>query len=265
MASFGGGGGGGGGQFTVFLGNLPFDCTQGDVDALFQGLNVDQVRLIHDREEGTFKGFGYVEFGDEASLQTALGYNNVEWMGRRLRIDVAQPKGQGRGGGGGGRGGFGGDRAGGGGYGGSSRGGSRGVGFGGNDGFGAPAGSGGYGEDRAGSDAFGSSRSRADRGDFQDNSAFGVQRRGGADMDPYGGAGGRADDLPPEPTAQDEAERPRLKLASRTKKDPPAASAQASRSSAIFGAAKPVNVKEPKKASEEASGSKDDKAEAPSK
>lgn len=389
MSAFAGGGSSQQGQLTVFIGNLPFECTQGDIDALFQGLNVEQVRLIHDREEGTFKGFGYVEFSDEESLNTALGYNNSEWMGRRLRIDLAQPKGQGggrggdrgdrggRGGGFGGRNGGdrnggdrnGGDRGGGafssygGGAGGSgghgqravpdeppftafvgnipyetvqgdlealfdglsikdvriaydretgesrgmgyvefndkqslvhalqyngqpwgnrelrinvadqkggnrrggpggnggngghggSRGNSRGVGFGGNDGFGA--GAGGYNEDRAGSDAFGSSRSRNDRGgDFgHDNSAFGVARRGAgnaaAGAPAEGGFGGaRNDELPPEPTAQDEAERPRLKLASRTKKDPPAASASQARSSSIFGAAKPVDVKVPEKA-----------------
>jgi len=254
FASYGAGGGGGdsggmpdGPPFTAFVGNIPFEATQGDLEQLFEGLDVSEVRVMFDRETGQPKGFGYVEFNSKQGLMQALSFNGDPWHGRDLRVDVAESK---RGGSGGvGRPGGGGPAAGG-------PGGGFGGGGGGNRGPSRPGeGAFGVGNRRGGGGAGSGFGGGFDDGyQQQEHSAFSVRRRGGGGGGPpagdhgsgaggYGGGGGHPADMPPEPTEQDEAERPRLKLQSRTKKAPPAAPVEGSLNKSIFGAAKPVDTK----------------------
>jgi translation initiation factor 4B len=53
---------------TAFVGNLTRETVQGDLDELFKGLQLEQVRIIHDKETGESKGYGYVTFRDQESL-----------------------------------------------------------------------------------------------------------------------------------------------------------------------------------------------------
>jgi RNA recognition motif-containing protein len=126
---------------TIYIGNLSFQAEQEDLLDLFsQYGEVAKCSLPLDRETGRKRGFAFVEMANEADEQKAVDdLQNVEWMGRMIRVNKATPR-QGGGGGGGGRGGYGGGGGGRGGYGG----GGGGYGGGGGDRGGYGGGGGGY-------------------------------------------------------------------------------------------------------------------------
>ena len=137
---------------TIYVGNLSFQAEREDLLDLFgQYGEVRQCSLPLDRETGRKRGFAFVELADDAAEQKAIDdLQDVEWMGRMIRVNKATPReGGGGGGGGGGRGGYGGGgggrSGGGGGYGGGGGGGGRSGGGGGYGGGGASGGGGGYG------------------------------------------------------------------------------------------------------------------------
>ena len=136
---------------TIYIGNLSFQAEQEDLLDLFgQYGEVAKCSLPLDRETNRKRGFAFVEMANEADEQKAVDdLQNVEWMGRMIRVNKATPRQCGGGGGGGGyggggRGGYGGgggNRGGGGGYGGGGGGGDRG-GYGGGGGGGYDGGGG---------------------------------------------------------------------------------------------------------------------------
>ena len=118
----------------IYVGNLPFSATEGEVAELFgQYGEIVSCSLPKDRETGRPRGFGFVEMEDEDAKKAISALDGKDMGGRALRVNEAQPREQrsfGGGGGGGGYGGGGGDRGGyggggGGGYGGGGGGGRR--------------------------------------------------------------------------------------------------------------------------------------------
>jgi RNA recognition motif-containing protein len=100
----------------LYVGNLSFNTTEGDLERLFEPFGVTSVSIITD-QDGRAKGFGFVDVPDE-QLQAAISATNgKEVGGRTLNVNEARPR-EDRGGGGGGRGGGGGGRSGSGGGGG---------------------------------------------------------------------------------------------------------------------------------------------------
>ena len=128
---------------TIYVGNLSFQAEQEDLLDLFsQYGEVSKCSLPLDRETGRKRGFAFVEMANDADEQKAIDdLQNVEWMGRMIRVNKATPR---EGGGGGGRGGYGG---------GGNRGGGYGGGGGGRGGYGG--GGGGYGGGGGGYDGGG--------------------------------------------------------------------------------------------------------------
>ena len=131
---------------TIYVGNLSFQAEQEDLLDLFgQYGEVKQCSLPLDRETGRKRGFAFVEMSNDADEQKAIDdLQDVEWMGRMIRVNKATPR-EGGGGGGGGRGGYGGGGGGGGrGYGGGGAGAGQG-GYGAGGGRSDDGGGGGYG------------------------------------------------------------------------------------------------------------------------
>jgi len=77
---------------NIFVGNLPFSATEGEIHNLFSAYGVvERVNLITDRETGRLRGFGFVEMssgGNEAI--TAL--DQRELNGRALSVNLARPR-----------------------------------------------------------------------------------------------------------------------------------------------------------------------------
>ena len=98
---------------TIYVGNLSFQAEREDLVDLFgQYGEVRQCSLPLDRETGRKRGFAFIELADDAAEQKAIDdLQDVEWMGRMIRVNKATPR-EGGGSGGGGR-------SGGGGYGGA--------------------------------------------------------------------------------------------------------------------------------------------------
>jgi RNA recognition motif-containing protein len=98
----------------LYVGNLSYNSGENDLRDLFSAYGtVESVAVITDRDTGRSKGFGFVEFANDAEAQAAIaGLNGKEVSGRALTVSPARPKSEG-GGGGGGRGGYGGGGGGG--------------------------------------------------------------------------------------------------------------------------------------------------------
>eukprot|EP00954_Amorphochlora_amoebiformis_P013342 1046876-Amorphochlora_amoeboformis.AAC.2 len=82
--------------FKAFVGRLPYQTEEVDIADIFQDCQIHAVRLVRDKSTAQFKGFGYVEFSSLEDLKHALELNDTEYRGRRIRVDVAQERNEGR-------------------------------------------------------------------------------------------------------------------------------------------------------------------------
>jgi RNA recognition motif-containing protein len=95
----------------LFVGNLPFDTTSAELEALFSEVGTcESASVITDRATGRSRGFAFVEMASAGEAQQAIAaLNGRELNGRQLNVSEAHERGGGGGGGGGGdrgRGGF---------------------------------------------------------------------------------------------------------------------------------------------------------------
>ncbi len=94
----------------IFVGNLSYQTTEGDLTDLFeQAGEVESATIITDRDTGRSKGFAFVEMGSEGADKAIAQFNGAELKGRSLTVNEARPREERSGGGrsgGGGRGGY---------------------------------------------------------------------------------------------------------------------------------------------------------------
>jgi RNA recognition motif-containing protein len=92
----------------LFVGNLSFDVTNSDLEALFaESGGCESVAVITDRFSGQSRGFGFVEMASSSDAQRAIQQlDGKELKGRQIKVNEAREReDRGGGGGGGGRGG----------------------------------------------------------------------------------------------------------------------------------------------------------------
>lgn len=79
---------------SIYVGNLSYDVTQEDLNAVFAEYgSVKRVQLPTDRETGRMRGFGFVEMGSDAEEAAAIeALDGAEWMGRDLKVNKAKPR-----------------------------------------------------------------------------------------------------------------------------------------------------------------------------
>ena len=78
----------------LYVGNLSFDTTDQELEQSFSehGEVVSAV-VVKDRDTDRSRGFGFVEFAQQADAQTAKGaMNGKELSGRALKVDEAKPQ-----------------------------------------------------------------------------------------------------------------------------------------------------------------------------
>jgi RNA recognition motif-containing protein len=89
----------------LYVGNLPFQTTEADLQALFEASGtVSTINIVRDRATGQARGFAFVEMSDAEGANRAISeLDKVEYGGRNLTVNEAKPMAPRGNGGGGGR------------------------------------------------------------------------------------------------------------------------------------------------------------------
>jgi RNA recognition motif-containing protein len=78
---------------SIYVGNLPFTATEEEVRDLFAAHGqVDEVRLMTDRETGRARGFGFVKMASDTAQAAIRGLNGKSLGGRDLRVNEAEER-----------------------------------------------------------------------------------------------------------------------------------------------------------------------------
>uniref|UniRef100_A0A8R1HY05 RRM domain-containing protein n=1 Tax=Caenorhabditis japonica TaxID=281687 RepID=A0A8R1HY05_CAEJA len=78
-------------QRSVFVGNISYDVSEDTIRSIFSKAgNVLSIKMVHDRETGKPKGYGFIEFQDVGTAEMAIrNLNGYDLAGRVLRVDSA--------------------------------------------------------------------------------------------------------------------------------------------------------------------------------
>jgi nucleolin len=90
------GGGPGAPDRTLYVGNLPYDCTQQEVEVLINGVAEGQVVRVHlpTDPDGRKRGFGFVTMASAETAKSASeALRSADIRGRKLVVNLAHPKG----------------------------------------------------------------------------------------------------------------------------------------------------------------------------
>jgi len=81
-------------MLNIYVGNLPFDTSDADMEELFAPFGeVARTHIITDRETGRSRGFGFVEMtNDEEGKKAIEELNGKDFGGRVLTVNEARPR-----------------------------------------------------------------------------------------------------------------------------------------------------------------------------
>ncbi|KAM6942684.1 embryonic polyadenylate-binding protein 2 [Xenentodon cancila] len=72
---------------SVYVGNVDYGATADELEIHFNGCGpVNRVTILCDRFSGHPKGFAYIEFSDQSSVQSAVGLHETLFRGRVLKV-----------------------------------------------------------------------------------------------------------------------------------------------------------------------------------
>ena len=77
----------------LYVGNLPYETTESDLQALFSAAGgVSSVNVIKDRATGRARGFAFVEMSDAEGAKRAIAELDQHQIdGRNLTVNEAKP------------------------------------------------------------------------------------------------------------------------------------------------------------------------------
>jgi RNA recognition motif-containing protein len=77
----------------LYVGNLPFNCTEADLRSVFERHGqVQSCSVIMDRETGRSRGFGFVEMDESGADAAIRALDGSDLNGRRLRVNEAHER-----------------------------------------------------------------------------------------------------------------------------------------------------------------------------
>jgi RNA recognition motif-containing protein len=79
---------------NLYVGNLPFDTTEDALRDVFAPFGeVQQVRIMTDRDTGRSRGFAFVEMAQDDDAEKAIAaLNGRDFGGRALTVNEARPR-----------------------------------------------------------------------------------------------------------------------------------------------------------------------------
>lgn len=80
-------------QNKLYVGNLSYSLEEADLEKEFSAYGeIEEVKLIRDRESGRSKGFAFVTFATQHAAESALELDGKSLGGRSMRVNVATDK-----------------------------------------------------------------------------------------------------------------------------------------------------------------------------
>ncbi len=78
---------------SIYVGNMPYSASEEQLKELFGKYGaINSVKIITDRETRKPKGFCFVEMEDDEALKAIEGLNDIEFLGRNLKVSEAKSK-----------------------------------------------------------------------------------------------------------------------------------------------------------------------------
>ena len=78
----------------VYVGNLPFDVTEDELNDCFSAHgSVKEINMVMDRETGRPRGFAFVEMDDVSSMEKVINeLDGQDFNGRAMKVNEARPR-----------------------------------------------------------------------------------------------------------------------------------------------------------------------------
>lgn len=79
---------------NIYVGNLSYDTKNAELrEAFAQYGEVDDARVVEDRDTGRSRGFGFVEMANAADAERAINaLNETDLQGRQIKVNQARPR-----------------------------------------------------------------------------------------------------------------------------------------------------------------------------